>query len=235
MRSPILSARCRHLGAALVALLVTAATTVWAPAAAASPRDDRPSPAHIVEPMLADSSNVPCAPGTNSLGVLPGYNRGEPTRIHLCELPNLAAQQSAEESNPGTKYYIKGANRHAVVNARISGVAFEMVEAAKADGVMLIATSSFRRDVHQQDLYQCYLDQRPGCLAAAEPGWSIHQMGLALDFNLPQSYDTCDGGLAANNPAWRWLNQNAADYGFRQLQAENWHWDTTTSGEPMCP
>jgi LAS superfamily LD-carboxypeptidase LdcB len=123
-----------------------------------------------------------------------------------------------------------------VVNSRISGAAFALVEAAKADGVPLTATSSFRQEVHQRDLFQCYVDQKPGCLQAAEPGYSVHQMGLALDFALPRSYDTCDGGNAADNPAWKWLRENAGEYGFRQLRAENWHWDTTSSDvNPMCP
>jgi hypothetical protein len=60
-------------------------------------------------------------------------------------------------------------------------------------------------------------------------------MGLALDFAVPQSYDTCDGGAARDDPAWKWLKAHAADYGFRQMQAENWHWDTSVDGDyPMC-
>jgi hypothetical protein len=215
--------------------MVAVGATLLAPTAEAAPRDSAPTAARIVEPMLADSSAIPCAPGTTSVGVLDGYHEGDRTRVRLCAVSNLPASATADESNPGTKYYIKGANRRPVVNSRVSGAAFAMVEAAKRDGVALTATSSFRQDAQQRALYQCYVDQKPGCLQAAEPGYSTHQMGLALDFNLPRTYDTCDGGAAKDNPAWKWLRANAAGYGFRQLQAENWHWDTTTSNvNPVC-
>lgn len=182
-----------------------------------------------------DSSKVPCAPGTTSLAIVQGFDGGTATKIHLCGLPDLKALPNDEESSVTTSdYYVEGANGHALVNARISGQAFRMVEAAKADGVTLTATSSFRRDDHQRDLYDCYVAGKPGCSEAAEPGYSNHQLGLAIDFVMPPSTDGCAGGAAANDTSWKWLHAHAGDFSFRQLKSENWHWDTSTAGQEMC-
>lgn len=188
----------------------------------------------IVGNMFADSSAVDCATGTKSLAVVPGYNNSPNTStpVHLCEIPNLPTTPQAEESNPHSGYYIDGADNHAVVNARISGVVFKMVETAEANGISLVAESSFRTMPHQQDLYSCYRAGTAGCNLAAPGGKSNHQMGLAIDFQYPHARNTCTGGAAQHDPRWMWLKAHAKDFGFRQIASENWHWDTTNIG--MC-
>jgi len=56
----------------------------------------------------------------------------------------------------------------------------------------------------------------------ARPGQSMHEQGLAIDFQ-------CNGRLitSRSNPCYQWLAANAASYGFRPLQSEPWHWSTT--------
>lgn len=71
----------------------------------------------------------------------------------------------------------------------------------------------------------------------AAPGYSNHQDGLAIDFNLGVSSKGKD--LAALKKSWfyKWLTENAHRFDFKPYPAEPWHWDykprTTTpqSGE----
>tara|TARA_Y100001001_G_C7996229_1_gene304718 strand:+ start:119 stop:1396 length:1278 start_codon:yes stop_codon:yes gene_type:complete len=65
--------------------------------------------------------------------------------------------------------------------------------------------------VYSKPSYQC----RP---PTARPGASMHERGLAVDF-------TQNGrALWSNTSGYRWLKQNAAKYGFRNLPSEPWHW-----------
>ncbi len=51
----------------------------------------------------------------------------------------------------------------------------------------------------------------------ARPGRSMHERGLAVDFqNCSSRSTTC----------YRWLNQHAAAYGLKNLPSEPWHWST---------
>ena len=56
----------------------------------------------------------------------------------------------------------------------------------------------------------------------AQPGRSQHELGLAIDF-------TSGGRLitSTTDPAFLWLADNAASFGFRNLLGEPWHWSTT--------
>ncbi len=55
----------------------------------------------------------------------------------------------------------------------------------------------------------------------ARPGYSMHERGLAIDF-------TANGRAitSRNTTAFRWLRDNAARYGFKNLPSEPWHWST---------
>jgi len=53
----------------------------------------------------------------------------------------------------------------------------------------------------------------------ARPGFSKHEQGRAIDFTY--------GGSSVktqNSPGFRWLAENAPDYGFVNLEVEPWHW-----------
>jgi LAS superfamily LD-carboxypeptidase LdcB len=56
----------------------------------------------------------------------------------------------------------------------------------------------------------------------AKPGYSQHEVGLAIDF-------TCNGGgtVSRGTSCFSWLSANASDYGFYNLPEEPWHWSTT--------
>jgi D-alanyl-D-alanine carboxypeptidase len=199
----------------------------------------------IVGDVLTDSSAIPCAAGTADLGVSDGWYRGaagKPTRvaIRLCAVRNLAS--SAQESNRGTRYYIKNANGNAIVNSRVSGAVYSMVRDMKAAGIGTTAVSSYRSMSHQQVLCNMNPKCKNGCYdAVAQPGTSRHQLGLAIDFAGPSAEiagagcATRPGGTcptrakAQNSNVWRWLRAHAADYGFTQYALESWHWEPLES------
>ena len=68
--------------------------------------------------------------------------------------------------------------------------------------------------IWQKPSYQC----RP---PTARPGRSMHERGLAIDFNY-------DGRSISsrNNAGFRWLAANAKTYGLFNLPSEPWHWST---------
>ncbi len=179
----------------------------------------------IVGDMFADSTNVPCAYGTTPIAQpQEGYHDGVKVMIRLCALPNL--KSSSEESQPGGKWYVEGANGQALVNSRVSGAWFALVQAANAAGVGLHAESSFRTNAHQTDLCGGTCDGS----FVARPGYSPHQMGLAIDFSgthLKGTSSTSCSGRARDpsSPVWTWLYNNAETYHIKQYSNESWHWD----------
>ena len=183
--------------------------------------------------VFADSTGVPCANGTRDLGNHTGYSGGSAIGVKLCALPNLTS--TSEESTPGSTYYINNANRNAIVNSRVSGAMFAMVNAAKNARLSISASSSFRTMAHQQALCNNNAQCRAGnYTAVAKPGTSNHQLGIAIDFanmNAPIGGQSCAAGSRAtyNSDTWRWLRDNARSFGIRQYSAEAWHWDAYTS------
>ena len=101
-----------------------------------------------------------------------------------------------------------------------------MIVAAAADGVTL--TGGGYRDPAQQIAlrqahcgtsdYAVYQMPSSSCSPpTAIPGTSMHEQGLAIDFE-NASY----GGSVHN-----WLSANAASYGLYNLPSESWRWSTT--------
>ncbi|WP_420444567.1 D-alanyl-D-alanine carboxypeptidase family protein [Candidatus Poriferisodalis sp.] len=68
--------------------------------------------------------------------------------------------------------------------------------------------------IYQKPAYQC----RP---PTARPGRSMHERGLAIDFQ-----HNGRGISSRNSTAFRWLKANAATYGLHNLPSEPWHWST---------
>ena len=100
----------------------------------------------------------------------------------------------------------------------------QMAKAAQADGVSLMLCSGYRSVEYQQGLFdkkveQCLsegLSQEEAEIKAATivaaPGHSEHNTGLAADIVTPdhQMLDTA----FEQTPAFAWLSQHAAEYGF---------------------
>lgn len=114
----------------------------------------------------------------------------------------------------------------------------EMIAAAAADGVQLVIISAFRSVETQEFLFfQLAQSQamRPQerALVSAPPGFSEHHTGYVVDLGDGAATHThLDVSFAETN-AFRWLQTNAARFGFELSFAENnaqgvsyepWHW-----------
>lgn len=165
------------------------------------------------EHLFEDSTSVACAPGTEDAGIADGYTGGNLVKIRRCAIPGM---QSGGKDDTGV---ISGSysGGFVTVNSRISGAVLAMYTAAKNDGVELGARSAFRSMANQQSLCPC------DGVNVARPGYSNHQMGLAIDFqNLPSS-----PGPLPGNQTWNWLSTNAGKFGIINYPHEAWHWSAT--------
>lgn len=99
-----------------------------------------------------------------------------------------------------------------------------MVEAAAADGVTLNG-GGFRtydeqvalRKSHCGSSNDAIYNVSPNACSppTARPGTSNHERGLAIDFSNCSSRSTA---------CYKWLSTNAAQFGFKNLPSESWHW-----------
>ena len=127
---------------------------------------------------------------------------------------------------------------------RIIAPLFDMLKAARADGVNLIICSPYR-DIDRQtmlftnkvDRYMdggmSYMDAyNLASQAVTVPGSSEHQIGLAVDI-ITDGYSTLDEGFG-ETAAGKWLAENSSQYGFilrypsgkeeiTSIEYEPWH------------
>jgi LAS superfamily LD-carboxypeptidase LdcB len=116
------------------------------------------------------------------------------------------------------------------VHQSIAGQVQAMLSAAAADGIQL-SGSGYRDSARQVELrrqhcgsssFAIYEASPSSCSPpTARPGSSMHERGLAIDFR--------EGGsaLTRSSAGFRWLQGNAARFGFFNLPSEPWHWSTT--------
>ncbi len=114
------------------------------------------------------------------------------------------------------------------------------MKAAWADGVQLYVRSPYRSYNTQKYLFNKKVQrvinagtpadqaEAVAAQAVARPGTSEHQTGLAIDFNIADSE-------FEQMPAYGWMKEHAADYGFIMrypkdkiditgVMYESWHW-----------
>lgn len=96
-----------------------------------------------------------------------------------------------------------------------AAMAFEAMRTRAFDsGVVLIVNRAFATFEEQERLYQLYQAGRGNL--AAEPGWSNHQGGIAVDIE----------SAGGTNAAFEWLTAHGKDFGFRRtVSSEPWHWE----------
>ncbi|MDO8565129.1 MAG: M15 family metallopeptidase [bacterium] len=107
----------------------------------------------------------------------------------------------------------------------------KLFEDAREDGVELLSASAFRSFDTQSSLKSSYVfTYGTGANTfSADQGYSEHQLGTSLDFTTPASGTAL---LQANDPGYKWLLENAHDYGFilsypagnSYYKFEPWHW-----------
>lgn len=171
-----------------------------------------------------DTTNIPCAAGTD-YGAADGYTNGVLTRIRICRVAGM------------------------VVNSQVSKQVNDMHTAWAAAGIPL-SGGSFRRMSDQINVYQnwCKNDgivgspppypKPPGqtirCPGGGAPGYSNHQMGMAIDFSCAGSLIPRKYAAASQNKCFQWLAANAGRFGFFEYGYgrtrdgstgyEGWHW-----------
>lgn len=151
--------------------------------------------------VVGDTSNLTCEAGVDG-GVVDGYKEGQLYKIRVCIVQGIT------------------------VNAQIAVAVDQMINSARVAGIN-ITGSGFRTMEGQKEAYERY---QSGGNEAARPGYSNHQMGLAIDIN----YSELKASLAecSANPdrylTYKWLTANAGKYGFSaRVQSECWHWSVT--------
>lgn len=112
------------------------------------------------------------------------------------------------------------------VHTAIATPVGQMLEDAAADGITLTG-GGYRDGARQIELrrahcgpshYAIYEMPSSQCSPpTARPGASMHERGLAIDF------ENCSTRATA---CYRWLSANAAAYGLVNLPSEPWHWST---------
>lgn len=105
-----------------------------------------------------------------------------------------------------------------------------LLDAAASSGIRL-SGGGFRDPSEQIRLrqahcgpteYDVYYKPASQCTPpTAQPGRSMHERGLAIDFQSGGKLIT-----SRSDPAFQWLSANAAGYGLYNLPSEPWHWST---------
>lgn len=121
-----------------------------------------------------------------------------------------------------------GGDTHGIVVASaIRAKLASMLAAAQADGIYLTG-GGYRSPAAQVQLriahcggssFAIYQMSASSCRPpTARPGASMHERGLAIDFQ--------QGGstLTRGSSAYAWLRRNAGRFGFLNLASEPWHW-----------
>lgn len=167
--------------------------------------------------VVGNTSDTPCAAGTIDAGVTDGYSGGQRYTIRLCEIPNFRSNSSED---------INGLAR---VNSTGSAQWFQLFQRSLGSGITLSANSSFRTMERQEYLYNCMVTG--GCNngnTAARPGYSNHQIGLAIDIDIAPGRDPSLTTCQANPdsyPVYKWLAANGPPLGIEaKVSSECWHW-----------
>jgi hypothetical protein len=163
---------------------------------------DKPADTVIVPIVEGNTTNIPCAAGADVTppGGADGYRHGQLTKIEICNVQGIT------------------------INSQISKQVDDLITAAKAAGLSMTGGAQGFRSMNEQlggwhtrcgDWPITNQFKKPPCKGAqlARPGYSNHQMGLAIDF-------TCNGGSigedfasAQNSPCWKWLLEHSQTYG----------------------
>jgi probable HAF family extracellular repeat protein len=177
---------------------------------------------------------VPGAPRTLPLGI---NDRGDvvglnETADEAATWPNAAEEWTVMSAGGSNRFDLVEV-RGITVNTAIAGQVEALLTAAEADGLTFTG-GGYRSPERQIELrrqhcgtsyYAVYEMPSSQCSPpTARPGRSMHERGLAIDFN-------CDGVLieSRSSRCFRWLAVNAARFGLFNLPSEAWHWSVDGS------
>lgn len=185
--------------------------------------------------LVKDCGTSATAPATGDVGSVPGDVKEffEPSEGMLC--PDGSTSKPADGYNEGKQIKIGTCTVAGTqVNVRIATLVGNMFAKAKDEGIEFGIASGFRDNELQSDLYRRNCGGGRCNPPTAPPGYSNHQMGLALDISY-NGRTICfaerqSGGEAAmnackaRNAGYQWLAKNAGSFGLKNLPSEAWHW-----------
>ncbi len=134
-----------------------------------------------------------------------GHKMEGPSRLSV---PPLVRVPKNLVENNGEVYLLPAAE-HALV---------AMAAKAEQDGIHLVTDSAYRSVSYQRKVYHRQMEEGKTFAQVARyvapPGYSEHMLGLAMDFS-PSDW------RFAKTPAYAWLKQHAAQFGFRETYPES--------------
>ncbi|MDK2899484.1 MAG: hypothetical protein PWQ10_671 [Patescibacteria group bacterium] len=160
--------------------------------------------------LYEDSSNIKCATGTTDNGIQDGYKENNKISIRTCSIPGTL-DRDENLSSP----------REMIVNSRVSGAWLALINDMRSKlGIDTIQIGSSFRTMDMQKA-----DKGRYGSEAAEPGFSLHQMGLAVDFGplYSSGVSSWPKGEKAYYDYLSW-DGNGAKFHMAQFPSEAWHW-----------
>ena len=103
------------------------------------------------------------------------------------------------------------------LNSEVESKGYEMLNAAKGEGLSIRIQSGFRSYDTQKRLYNNYVNgygKEAADTFSARPGYSEHQSGLAFDVCSNDSSKGCINSSFDNTDEAKWLANNCYKYGF---------------------
>lgn len=166
----------------------------------------------VVGSVHEPSVDVPCDPRTIDLGTRDdAYYQGQQYSIRLCSIPNIPDRDGSGDGHDD-------GNIH--VNSRVSGAFYSLAEEHKKRcGQELVASEGYRTADEQQYFWDLYQNGQGN--TAAEPGYSNHQGGLAVDFDT-NTYCSNDSSVVSGG----WFEPEfLAKFNLQDGRSfgENWH------------
>lgn len=141
----------------------------------------------------------------------------EQERAAAAEAAAAARAAGVDVAGSGNQLTVGGIT----VDASIAGQVESMLNAARGDGLVLTGSGwrSNARQIQLRTINGCpdvWTSSPSSCrVPTAIPGTSMHERGLAIDF------DNCSWRSSA---CYVWLANNASGFGFYNLPSEPWHW-----------
>lgn len=170
-----------------------------------------PSPPGAPYVISGDTSNIKCPlhlPNVKDGGVQDGYKDGKLIKIRTCLIKGSTGSKDID------------------VNSQIAEKVYNLFKAAGSAGIK-ISAGGFRTMSEQiaagkaNGCYRSGTFNKKNCSPdTATPGYSNHQMGLALDVTDSSGHTI----KSRSSKEYKWLLENAAKYGLYNYPKEAWHW-----------
>jgi len=115
----------------------------------------------------------------------------------------------------------------------------KLIAAAREDGIgggLLLPVSGYRSYEDQAKLFDDAVKKYGTADAArqwvAPPGSSPHQSGRAVDVNMGSATNSGNAARQRETDAYKWMVNNAKNFGFYPYEKEPWHWEYNPPAQP---